>query len=353
MVIVLKEQTTKEQKNQLVKWFEGQGIRVHESDGEYKTILGLVGDVASIDKDMIEMLDIVDRVTPISEPYKNANRKFHPKDTIIEIKVPGSQAEGSGDTKKSEGDGDTVKIGGGNFAVIAGPSAVESEEQINEIALSVKAAGASALCGGAFRPRRSPYADQGTREEGLGFLAKAKTAAGLPVVSELISIEHLKDFDDVDVIQVGARNMQNYEMLKELGRLSKPVLLKRGLANTMEELLMSAEYVMAGGNTNVILCECGIRTFEKYTHNTLDLSAVPALHQRTHLPVIVAPNQAVGYYELVEPMAMAAAAAGADGLLIEVHNDPAHAVSDGTQPLTTEQFSCLMDKVRRIREAMA
>ena len=344
MVIVLKEQTTKEQKNQLVKWFEGQGIRVHESDGEYKTILGLVGDVASIDKDMIEMLDIVDRVTPISEPYKNANRKFHPKDTIIEINVPGSQKEVGGDT---------VKIGGGNFAVIAGPSTVESEEQINEIALSVKAAGASALCGGAFRPRRSPYADQGTREEGLGFLSKAKTAAVLPVVSELISIEHLKDFDDVDVIQVGARNMQNYEMLKELGRLSKPVLLKRGLANTMEELLMSAEYVMAGGNTNVILCECGIRTFEKYTHNTLDLSAVPALHQRTHLPVIVAPNQAVGYYELVEPMAMAAAAAGADGLLIEVHNDPAHAVSDGTQPLTAEQFSCLMDKVRRIREAMA
>ena len=353
MVIVLKEQTTKEQKNQLVKWFEGQGIRVHESDGEYKTILGLVGDVASIDKDMIEMLDIVDRVTPISEPYKNANRKFHPKDTIIEIKVPGSQKKVGGDAEKSEGGGDTVKIGGGNFAVIAGPSAVESEEQINEIALSVKAAGASALCGGAFRPRRSPYADQGTREEGLGFLSKAKKAAGLPVVSELISIEHLKDFDDVDVIQVGARNMQNYEMLKELGRLSKPVLLKRGLANTMEELLMSAEYVMAGGNTNVILCECGIRTFEKYTHNTLDLSAVPALHQRTHLPVIVAPNQAVGYFDLVEPMAMAAAAAGADGLLIEVHNDPAHAVSDGTQPLTAEQFSSLMDKVRRIREAMA
>lgn len=332
MVIVLKEKTTKEQKDQLVRWVEDQGLKVHESDGEYKTILGLVGDVASVDKDMIEMLDIVDRVTLISEPYKNANRKFHPKDSVIE-------AGG-------------VKIGGGNFAVIAGPSSVESQEQISSIAGSIKASGASFLCGGAFRPRRSPYANQGTREEGLKYLSQAKNETGLPVVSELIGIEHLKDFDDVDVIQVGARNMQNYEMLKELGRLNKPVLLKRGLANTLEELLMSAEYIMAEGNRNVILCECGIRTFEQYTRDTLDLSAVPALRKRTHLPVVVAPNQGTGYSDLVLPMSMAATAAGADGLLIEVHNDPAHALSDGAQSITPEAFGELMTKVGRIREAM-
>lgn len=332
MVIVLKEKTTKEQKDQLVKWFEGQGLRVHESDGEYKTILGLVGDVASVDKDMVEMLDIVERVTPISEPYKNANRKFHPKDTVIDV--------------------GEAKIGGGNFAVIAGPPSVESEEQITEIARSIKASGASFLCGGAFRPRRSPYANQGTREEGLKYLSEAKKETGLPVVSELTRIDRLKDFDDVDIIQVGARNMQNYEMLKELGSLKKPVLLKRGLANTLEELLMSAEYVMAGGNTDVILCECGIRTFEQYTRSTLDLSAVPALKSRTHLPVVVAPNQGTGYSDLVLPMSLAAAAAGADGLLIEVHNDPAHALSDGAQSLTPAQFADLMEKVSRIREAL-
>lgn len=332
MVIVLKEKATAEQKEQLVKWFEGQGLKVHESDGEYKTILGLVGDVASVDKDMIEMLDIVDRVTPISEPYKNANRKFHPMDTVIDV---------SG-----------AKIGGGNFAVIAGPSSVESEDQITSIARSIKASGASFLSGGAFRPRRSPYAYQGTREEGLKYLAEAKKETGLPTVSELLGIEHLKDFDDVDVIQVGARNMQNYEMLKELGRINKPVLLKRGLANTLEELLMSAEYIMAGGNQNVILCECGIRTFEQYTKDTLDLSAVPALHKRTHLPVVVAPNQGTGYSDLVEPMALAAAAAGADGLLVEVHSDPAHAVSDGAQSITPDEFEDLMKKVSRIREAV-
>ena len=332
MVIILKEKTTKEQKDQLVKWFEGQGLRVHESDGEYKTILGLVGDVASVDKDMVEMLDIVERVTPISEPYKNANRKFHPKDTVIDV--------------------GEAKIGGGNFAVIAGPPSVESEEQITEIARSIKASGASFLCGGAFRPRRSPYANQGTREEGLKYLSEAKKETGLPVVSELTRIDRLKDFDDVDIIQVGARNMQNYEMLKELGSLKKPVLLKRGLANTLEELLMSAEYVMAGGNTDVILCECGIRTFEQYTRSTLDLSAVPALKSRTHLPVVVAPNQGTGYSDLVLPMSLAAAAAGADGLLIEVHNDPAHALSDGAQSLTPAQFADLMEKVSRIREAL-
>ena len=332
MVIVLKEKTTKEQKDQLVKWFEEQGLRVHQSEGEYKTILGLVGDVASVDKDMIEMLDIVDRVTPISEPYKKANRKFHPADTVVDV--------------------GGAKIGGGSFAVIAGPSSIESEEQITDIARSIKASGASFLSGGAFRPRKSPYAFQGTREEGLKYLAETKKESGLPVVSELLGIEHLEDFDDVDVIQVGARNMQNYEMLKELGHMKKPVLLKRGLANTLEELLMSAEYIMAGGNLDVILCECGIRTFEQYTRDTLDLSAVPALKKRTHLPVVVAPNQGTGYSDLVCPMALAAVAAGADGLLIEVHKDPAHAVSDGTQSITPEEFSSLMQKVERVRAAI-
>ncbi len=364
MVIVLKEKTTKDQKDQLVKWFEGQGLKVHQSEGEYKTILGLVGDVASVDKDMIEMLDIVDRVTSISEPYKNANRKFHPKDTVITVSAgpgtPGADANAvSGvsteDSHNGDSEGcaaDAARIGGGNFAVIAGPSSVESEDQIIEIARSIKTSGASFLCGGAFRPRKSPYMPQGTREEGLKFLAKAKQETGLPVVSELLGIEHLKDFDDVDVIQVGARNMQNYEMLKELGCLNKPVLLKRGLANTLEELLMSAEYIMAGGNQNVILCECGIRTFEQYTKDTLDISAVPALKKRTHLPVVVAPNQGTGYSDLVEPMALAAVAAGADGLLIEVHSDPAHAVSDGAQSITPDEFARIMEKVSRIRAAL-
>ena len=332
MVIVLKEKTTKEQKDQLVSWFKDQGLRVHESEGEYKTVLGLVGDVASVDKDMVEMLDIVERVTPISEPYKNANRKFHPVDSVIDV--------------------GGAKIGGGNFAVIAGPSSVESLEQISAIADSIKASGASFLSGGAFRPRKSPYMHQGSREEGLKFLAEAKKKTGLPIVSELIGIEHLKDFDDVDVIQVGARNMQNYEMLKELGKLKKPVLLKRGLANTLEELLMSAEYIMAGGNMDVILCECGIRTFEQYTKDTLDLSAVPALKKRTHLPIVVAPNQGTGYADLVAPMALAAVAAGADGLLIEVSSDPAHAISDGAQAISLEEFGGLMEKIGRVREAL-
>lgn len=332
MVIILKEKTTEDQKNQLVKWFEGQGLKVHESKGEYKTILGLVGDVASVDKDMIEMLDIVDRVTPISEPYKNANRKFHPLDTVI--------------------DAGGVKIGGGNFAVIAGPCSVESEEQITGIAESVKKSGASILRGGAFKPRTSPYSFQGMKEEGIRLLSEAKKITGLPIITELMSIEHLDAFEDVDIIQVGARNMQNFEMLKELGHVGKPILLKRGLANTMEELLMSAEYIMAGGNSDVILCERGIRTFEQYTRNTLDLSAVPVLHERTHLPVVVDPSHGTGHSDLVEPMALAAAAAGADGLMIEVHNDPQHALSDGAQSLKPEEFDRLMKKIMKIRDAL-
>ncbi len=332
MVIILKENTAEEKKDQLVKWFEGQGLKVHQSKGEYTTILGLVGDVASIDKDMIEMLDIVDRVTPISEPYKNANRKFHPMDTVVDI--------------------GGVKIGGGNFAVIAGPCSVGSEEQIMETAAKVKESGASLLRGGAFKPRTSPYSFQGMKEEGLRLLSEARKATGLPVVSELPGIEHLDAFADVDVIQVGARNMQNFEMLSELGHTGKTVLLTRGLANTMEELLMSAEYVMAGGNANVILCESGMRSFEQYTRNTIDVSAVPVLHEKTHLPVIVDPSFGTGRKELVEPVALAAAAAGADGLMIEVNNDPKHAAVDSRESLTAEQFDEIMVKVNRVREAL-
>ena len=332
MVIILKENTTKEQKNQLVKWFEGQGVKVHESEGEYKTILGLVGDVQNIDKDMVGMLDIVERVTPISEPYKNANRKFHPLDTVIDV--------------------GGAKIGGGNFGVIAGPCSVGSEEQIMEAAKKVKASGAAFLRGGAFKPRTSPYSFQGMKEEGLKLLSEAKKETGLPVVSELISIEHLDSFSDVDVIQVGARNMQNFEMLKELGHAGKPVLLTRGFANTMEELLMSAEYILAGGNTDVILCESGIRTFEQYTRNTIDLSAIPVLHEKTHLPVIVDPSFGTGNKDLVEPVALAAVAAGADGLMIEVHNDPRHALSDGAESLTPEAFDTLMTKISKLRSAL-
>ena len=330
MIIVLKENTTKEQKNQLVEWFKGQGLKVHESEGEYKTILGLVGDVASVDKDMVSMLDIVEKVTPISEPYKNANRKFHPKDTVIKV----------GDSK----------IGGSNFAVIAGPCSVGSEDQIMEAARKVKASGAAFLRGGAFKARTSPYSFQGMKEEGLKLLSEAKKETGMPVVSELISMEHLDAFEDVDVIQVGARNMQNFEMLKELGHLNKPVLLTRGIANTIEELLMSAEYIMAGGNTDVILCESGIRTFEQITRNTIDVSAIPVIHQKTHLPVIVDPSFATGHADLVEPVALAAVAAGADGLMIEVHNDPRHAISDAAESLTPEEFDKLMKKITLMRE---
>lgn len=332
MIIVLKENTTAEQKDQLVNWFQTQGLKVHESKGEYTTILGLVGDVASVDKDMVEMLDIVDRVTPISEPYKNANRKFHPLDTVVDV--------------------GGVKIGGGNFAVIAGPCSVGSREQIMETAEKVKKSGAAFLRGGAFKPRTSPYSFQGMKEEALGLLSEVRKKVGIPVVSELISIEHLDKFEDVDVIQVGARNMQNFEMLTELGHAGKPVLLTRGLANTMEELLMSAEYILAGGNADVILCEEGMRTFEKYTRNTLDLSMVPVLHQKTHLPVIVNPSFATAHSDLVGPMAVAAAAAGADGLMIEVNNDPRHSLADGVQSLSPEAFDVLMSKINKVRSVL-
>lgn len=332
MITVLKEGTSQEQIDRLTEWFKEQGLGVNVSQGEYKTIIGLIGDVSAIDIDMLKMLDIVDDVKRISEPYKKANRKFHPKDTIVEV--------------------GGVKVGGGNFAVIAGPCSVESEEQIIEVARRVKAAGADMLRGGAFKPRTSPYSFQGMRAEGIELLVKAKKATGLPIVSEIMNENHLELFEDVDVIQVGARNMQNFELLKALGRTRKPILLKRGLANTLEELLMSAEYIMCGGNENIILCERGIRTFEHYTRNTLDISAVCALHEMTHLPVVVDPSHSTGMAEMVPPMSLAAAACGADGLMIEVHNDPPHALSDGAQSLTPDQFDELMVKINKVRETV-
>ncbi len=332
MITVLKQGTPPEQRDQLVHWLKEKGFRVNVSVGEYQTVLGLIGDTSKIDVEMLEMLDIVEKVAPITDPFKNANRKFHPDDSIITV----------GNTK----------IGSGHFGVIAGPCSVESEEQIIEVAKRVKAAGATMLRGGAFKPRTSPYDFQGMRAEGLELLLEAKKETGLPIVTEIMNANHLPLFEEVDVIQVGARNMQNFELLKELGKTQKPILLKRGLANTIKEMLMSAEYIMAGGNQQVILCERGVRTFETYTRNTLDLSAVPVLHQLTHLPVVVDPSHATGVSNLVKPMAAAATAAGADGLMIEVHNNPAKALCDGPQSLTPDQFDDVMKQVKAIREVL-
>ncbi len=332
MIITLKSPHDKEQTESLISWIKGLGLDVHESNGVESTILGLIGDTSKVDIDLIRSLDIVDSVNRIQEPFKNANRKFHPEDSIIDV---------SG-----------VKFGGNNFQIIAGPCSVESEKQVISIAEAVKKAGATMLRGGAFKPRTSPYAFQGLGVEGLDLLKKAREVTGLPIVSEIMSDHFIKDFEDVDLIQVGARNMQNFELLKELGKLDKPVLLKRGLANTMEEWLMSAEYIMSEGNERVILCERGIRTFEPYTRNTLDLSAVPLLKEKTHLPVIVDPSHASGINRLVRPMARASAACGCDGLLIEVHNDPQHALCDGAQSLKPEQFEEVVKDVKKILEVV-
>ena len=332
MITVLKQGVSQQQIDNLVEWFEKQGLRVHISEGEYNTILGLIGDTSKIDVELLSVIDIVESVKEISEPFKNANRKFHPDDTVIKV-------------------GDTL-VGGGNFAMIAGPCSVESKEQILEVAEKVKISGATMLRGGAFKPRTSPYDFQGMREDGLELLVKAKEYTGLPIVTEIMDINHIPLFENIDVIQVGARNMQNFELLKELGKLDKPILLKRGLANTIKEWLMSAEYIMAGGNENVILCERGIRTFETYTRNTLDLSAIPVVKRLSHLPIIVDPSHATGSYKYVKSMALAAAAAGADGLMIEVHNNPAKALCDGAQSLNPEEFSDVVKNVRRILEVI-
>lgn len=328
MIIILKDNPEEKQLENLTQWLRSMDLDIHFSQGENTTIMGLIGDTSVVDIDLINALDIVQAVKRIQEPYKNVNRKFHPHDTIIDV---------AGN-----------KIGGGSFQIIAGPCSVESRDQVCQIAKDVKAAGASFYRGGAFKPRTSPYAFQGMRSEGINLLLEAKKESGLPIVTEVMDISHLHLFEDVDVIQVGARNMQNFELLKELGKLDKPVLLKRGLSSTLKEFLMSAEYIMAGGNENVILCERGIRTFETATRNTLDLASIPLLKEKTHLPVIVDPSHATGIASLVKPMAMAAAAAGADGLMIEVHNDPAHALCDGAQSLTPAQFTDVVQAVNLI-----
>jgi len=332
MVIVLKQNYEQKQFDNLLKWLDGLNLKTTLVKGEQSAILGLIGDTSVIDIDMIKAIDIIESVRRIQEPFKAANRKFHPDNTIIDVMGR--------------------SIGGGDFTVIAGPCSIESREQILNIAVKVKEAGAAMLRGGAFKPRTSPYAFQGLRAEGLELLYETKKETGLPIVTEIMNVNHIDMFKNVDLIQVGARNMQNFELLKELGRLDKPILLKRGLANTIEELLMSAEYIMSGGNKNIILCERGIRTFETYTRNTLDLSAIPLLKELTHLPVVVDPSHATGISRLVKPMSLAAAAAGADGLIIEVHNDPAHALCDGAQSLTPEAFAELVVSLNGILSAL-
>ena len=333
MIVILKHNVPQEKKEQLIAWLKKMGLTIHVSDGEYQTVIGLIGDTSWVDMDLVESLDIVDSVKRVSEPFKCCNRKFHPDDLVVEV-------------------GD-VKIGGGHFAMIAGPCSVETEEQIVTVAKAVKAAGANLLRGGAFKPRTSPYDFAGLKAEGLDLLKIARAEAGLPIVTELMNIMDIPLFEDVDVIQVGARNMQNFDLLRELGKLDKPILLKRGLANTLKELLMSAEYIMASGNERVILCERGIRTFSDYMRNTLDLAAVPMLHELTHLPVIVDPSHATGIARMVPPMALAATAGGADGLIIEVHNDPVHALCDGAQSLRPEEYEKLAAKVFEIRKVVA
>ena len=333
MIIIVKKGADEAQVENLKSLLKSRNIEPHVSKGSLQTIIGCVGDVANLDPDLIEALDVVESVQRIQEPYKSANRKFHPEDTVVE-------AGG-------------VKIGGGTFAVVAGPCSVESEEQVVAIARAVKAAGASMLRGGAFKPRTSPYAFQGLGAEGLRMLSVAKKETGLPIVTELMDFADIELFNDVDVIQIGARNMQNFNLLKEVGSYTKkPVLLKRGMSATLQELLMSAEYVMASGNENVILCERGIRTFETAMRNTLDLAVVPYLRGRTHLPIVVDPSHATGHAYLVEPVSVAAAAIGADGLIIEVHNDPPHARCDGAQSQTPEMFDATMKKIRAVRGNM-
>ena len=333
MIVILKPGVNREMREGLIGWLKGQNLGVHISEGDYQTVLGLIGDTSHVDMDLIASLGIVDSVKRVTDPFKCCNRKFHPEDTVVSV--------------------GEAKFGGGNFAMIAGPCSVESEAQIIAIARAVKEAGAAVLRGGAFKPRTSPYAFQGMGADGIDLLMTAKQETGLPVCTEIMDIRQLELFRDVDMIQIGARNMQNIDLLKEVGKTRKPVLLKRGLSSTMEELLMSAEYIISQGNESIILCERGIRTFEPYTRNTLDLSAVPVLQRLSHLPVVVDPSHGTGKSDLVPPMALAAAACGANGIMVEVHNDPAHALSDGAQSITPAQFATLSAKVQKIREALA
>lgn len=333
MIVVLNKNAKKEQIERLTKQIEAKGLKVNPVIGTEKSILGLVGDTTQVDPSSIESSEIVESVIHVQEPFKKANRIFHPEDTVIDV--------------------NGIKIGGNKLVVIAGPCSVESEEQIIGLAQEVKKLGANLLRGGAFKPRTSPYAFQGLKYEGLELLKKARENTGLPIVTELMSPYDIETFvENVDVIQVGARNMQNFDLLKELGKTDKPILLKRGLSATIEEWLMSAEYIMAGGNENVILCERGIRTFETYTRNTLDLSAVPAVKRLSHLPVVIDPSHSAGKYWMVEPLAKAAIAVGADGLIIEVHNDPENALCDGPQSIKPYRFAKLMDELRGIASAV-
>ena len=334
MIIVLKPSTTDEQLLKFTQMLTNSyGVRVNKWDGVQSTVLGLIGDTTRVDIEYIDAQDIVENVKRVQEPYKKANRKFHPDNTVIKIN-------------------DEVSIGDGSLHIMAGPCSVETEEQIVEVAKQIKASGATLLRGGAFKPRTSPYAFQGLKAEGLDLLKIARKETGLPIVTEIMRASHIDMFENVDIIQVGARNMQNFELLKELGKIDKPILLKRGLSATIEEWLMSAEYIMAGGNDKVIFCERGIRTYETFTRNTLDISAVPILKKLSHLPVIVDPSHAAGKSWLVDPLAMSAVAAGADGLMIEVHNDPPHALSDGAQSLTPKQFDVVAKKVFALKKAL-
>jgi len=333
MIVILKSNPNREQLESLISWLQDKGITIHTSIGQSHTILGLVGDTSQLDIDLIAALDIVDDVKRVQEPYKNANRKFHPEDTVVKIR--------------------DTQIGGGTLTIMAGPCSVESEDQVVGIAKAVKASGATMLRGGAFKPRTSPYSFQGLGAQGLEFLKVAREETGLPIVSELMDISQIPLFGDVDVIQIGARNMQNFNLLKEVGKLNKPVMIKRGMSATYEEWLMSAEYVMASGNQDVILCERGIRTFETYTRNTLDLACIPVLRKLSHLPIIIDPSHATGKSWLVDPLAVGAVATGADGLLIEVHNDPAHALCDGAQSLKPEAFDVLSRKLHKMHDFLS
>lgn len=325
MIIIVKKEHDEKQMHNLISWIKEQGLGVDISRGDHSTILGLVGDTSKIDIDLVYSLDIVESVKRIQEPFKCANRKFHPEDTIVEV--------------------NGAKFGGNNFTIMAGPCSVETESQIIEVAKAVQKAGAKVLRGGAFKPRTSPYSFQGLRESGIELLLKAKQETGMPIVSEIMSVRHLDLFKDVDIVQIGARDMQNFELLKEVGRMNKPVLLKRGLANTIEEWLMSAEYIMSEGTKDIILCERGIRTFEPYTRNTLDLSAIPLLKELTHLPVIVDPSHASGLSRLVRPLSLAGVGAGADGLMIEVHNNPKKALCDGAQSILPSDFENIVKDI--------
>ena len=329
MIIVMKPGIPAEEELRVKSLMESKGFQIHESRGANFTLFGVVGDTAAFDMNQLRVYDCIDKVMRVQEPYKRANRMFHPEDSIVDVCG--------------------VKVGGKQITVMAGPCSVETREQIIGVAEDVKQMGAAILRGGAFKPRTSPYSFQGLQETGLDLLKEAKAVTGLPIITEIMSADKIERFvEDVDVIQVGARNMQNFELLKELGKTDKPILLKRGLSATIEEWLMSAEYIMAGGNDNVILCERGIRTFENYTRNTLDLSAIPAVKKLSHLPVVVDPSHAAGMWWMVEPLAKAAVAVGADGLIIEVHNDPEHALCDGAQSLKPERFGRLMQDLKII-----